>query len=69
MRNLVGIALSLILGGSQCAASGEMAHPSSAAALPSNFDYLVLASLADSQRPISMALYRSSEVAVQLEKN
>jgi hypothetical protein len=69
MRNLVGIALPLILAGSQSAASGEMAHPCSAGALPTNFDYLVLASMADSQRPISMAMYRRSEVTVQLEKN
>jgi hypothetical protein len=40
------------------AASGEMASPCSAAAAPSSFDYLVLASMADSQRPISMASYR-----------
>jgi hypothetical protein len=39
------------------AASGEIVSPSSAAA-PSSFDYLVLASMADSQHPISMAAYR-----------
>jgi hypothetical protein len=53
------------------AASGDIASPCSAAA-PSSFDYLVLASMADSQRPIAMASYRpagvsKSEVAVQLE--
>jgi hypothetical protein len=69
MRNLVGIALPLILAGSQSAALGEMAHPCSAGALPTTFDYLVLASMADSQRPISIAMYRRSEVTVQLEKN
>jgi hypothetical protein len=69
MRNLVGIALPLILAGSQSAALGEMAHPCSAGPFPTNFDYLVLASMADSQRPISMAMYRRSEVTVQLEKN
>jgi hypothetical protein len=69
MRSLVGIALPLILAGSQSAASGEIAHPCSAGASPSNFDYLVLASLADAQRPISLALYRRSEVPVQFEKN
>jgi hypothetical protein len=54
------------------AASGETASPCSAAAEPSSFDYLVLASMADSQRPIAMASYRPAsvselEVAVQLE--
>jgi hypothetical protein len=69
MRNLVGIALPLILAVSQGAASGETAHPCSAGAWPSNFDYLVLAGVADAQRPISMAMYRRSEVSVQLEKH
>jgi hypothetical protein len=54
------------------AASGDIARPCSAAAAPSSFDYVVLASMADSQRPIAMASYRpasesNSEVAVQLE--
>lgn len=54
------------------AASGEITSPCRVAAAPSSFDYLVLASMADSQRPIAMASYRSasaskSEVAVQLE--
>jgi hypothetical protein len=54
------------------AASGEITSPGSASATPSSFDYLVLASMADSQRPIAMASYRpasasKSEVAVQLE--
>ena len=69
MRSLVGIALPLILAGSQSAASGETAHPCSARALPSNFDYLVLASLAYAHRPISMAMYCGSEIAVQLEND
>ena len=69
MRNWVGIALPLILAGSQSAAWDETAHPCSAGAPPSKFDYLVLASVADAQRPISMAMYRRSEVTVQLEKN
>jgi hypothetical protein len=38
-------------------ASGDIMRPCSAAA-PSRFDYLVLASIADSQRPIWMASYR-----------
>jgi hypothetical protein len=58
--------------GALSAASGGVASPCSAAAAPSSFDYLVLASMADSQRPIAMASYRpasvsKSEVAVQLE--
>lgn len=69
MRSLVGIALPLILAGSQSAASGEISHPCSAQVWPSNFDYLVLASLAYAQRPISMAMYCPSEVAVELGKN
>jgi hypothetical protein len=40
------------------AASGEVASPCSAAAAPSSFDYLVLASMADSQHPILMASYQ-----------
>jgi hypothetical protein len=57
--------------GALSAASGDTASPCSAAA-PSSFDYLVLASMADSQRPIAIASYRpasasKSEVAVQLE--
>jgi hypothetical protein len=55
-------------------ASGEIGSACSAAAAPSSFDYLVLASMADSQRPIAMASYRPasvsrSEVAVQLEQD
>jgi hypothetical protein len=56
MRNLFWIALPLASAGSLSAASGEL-HPCSAAGLPSTFDYIVLASLADSQRPISIATY------------
>jgi hypothetical protein len=69
MRSLVGIALPLILAVSQSAAAGGTPHPCSAAAMPSTFDYVVLASLADAQRPISMAMYRRSEIPMQLEKN
>lgn len=45
------------------AASGDLtAHVKSspAAKAPSQLDYLVLASLADSQRPLSMAAYQPS---------
>jgi hypothetical protein len=46
------------------AASGDLtAHvksPQPAAEAPSQLDYLVLASLADSQRPLSMAAYQPS---------
>jgi hypothetical protein len=69
MRKAFAFALPLIMGGSLSAASGESAHPCSAAAALSGFDYLVLASVADSQRPLSMAMYQRLEVAVQLEKN
>jgi len=40
------------------AASGEMSSACSAGAAPSRLDYLVFASLADSQHPIWMASYR-----------
>jgi hypothetical protein len=56
MRSLFWIALPLASAGSLSAASGEIAHPCSAG-LPSSFDYIVLASLADAQRPISIATY------------
>jgi hypothetical protein len=55
------------------AASTEISSACAVAAAPSRFDYLVLASLADSQSPVWMASYRPSpshdplEVAVQLE--
>jgi hypothetical protein len=39
------------------AASGEIASPCSAGATPSSFDYLVLASVADARRPISLVSY------------
>jgi hypothetical protein len=66
------MAVLLSFAGVLSAASGEIASPCSAAAAPSSFDYLVLASMADSQHPIAMASYRSarqskSEVAVQFE--
>lgn len=65
------IALPLSVVGIFSAASSEISAPCSASALPSSFDYLVLASMADSQRPISMASYQaqdcSSKETVQLE--
>jgi hypothetical protein len=39
------------------AASGEISSACNAAAAPSRFDYQVLASIADSQRPFWMATY------------
>jgi hypothetical protein len=51
--------LPLSFAGVLSAASVEIASPRGAAAAPSSFDYLVLASLADSQHPISMASYRA----------
>jgi hypothetical protein len=65
------IALPLSVAGIFSAASSELSAPCSAAATPSSFDYLVLASMADSQHPISMVSYRPqdlySEESVQLE--
>jgi hypothetical protein len=54
------MALLLSLVGVLSAASSEIARPCGAAVTPSSFDYLVLASMADSQRPISMASYRAT---------
>jgi hypothetical protein len=52
-------AASVILAGAFGTASGEVADAkSSSARSPSNFDYLVLASMADSSRPFAMAAYR-----------
>ena len=45
------------------AASVNLAQPaklSERATMPSQFDYLVLASMADAQRPLSMAAYQPS---------
>jgi hypothetical protein len=51
--------VSVILAGAMTVASGEIAGTKSCAARsPSNFDYLVLASMADSSRPFAMAAYR-----------
>jgi hypothetical protein len=58
MSGPIWMLLAFSLGGVLSAASGEIASPCSAAAVPSNFDYVVLASLADSQHPISMTSYR-----------
>ena len=58
MRHRLWIALSLSLVGMLSAASSGGSTPCSALAEPSRFDYLVLASMADSQHPISMASYR-----------
>jgi hypothetical protein len=52
------MALSLSFAGVLSAASGQLTDPCGAASAPSSFDYLVLASMADSQRPIAMASYR-----------
>jgi hypothetical protein len=65
------IALPLSAAGILSAASSEIGAPCGAVAAPTSFDYLVLASMADSQHPISMASYRPqdlySEETVQLE--
>ncbi len=52
------IALPLSITGMLSAASSEVSNPCSVLDAPSRFDYLVLASMADSQHPISMASYR-----------
>jgi hypothetical protein len=51
------VPLSLV--GALSAASGEMASPCAAGAPLSSFDYVVLASMADTPRPISLASYRA----------
>jgi hypothetical protein len=70
------LVVSLSFAGVLSAASDEIPSPCSPAGTLSSFDYLVLASMADAQRPIALASYRpasveahvsSSEVAVQLE--
>jgi hypothetical protein len=50
-----------MVGSSLAAASGDESSLRACADLPipSNFDYLVLASMADSRRLLSMAVYRS----------
>jgi hypothetical protein len=50
--------ISLSFAGMLSAASDEATSACSAAAALSSFDYVVLASMADSQRPISMLSYR-----------
>jgi hypothetical protein len=52
--------LSFALAGLLSAASDEIASPCGAA-VPSSFDYVVLASMADSQHPLSMVSYRPSQ--------
>jgi hypothetical protein len=51
------IALPLSIAGMLSAASSGISSACNAPVAPSRFDYLVLASLADSQHPISMASY------------
>ena len=75
MWDQLWIALPLSMAGMLSAASNEVPNSCSGPGAPSRFDYLVLASMADSQHPISMASYRpqehqpqkSSEEPVQLE--
>ena len=56
--NRLWIALPLSIAGMLSAASSEISNSCSVFSVPSRFDYLVLASMADSQHPISMAGYR-----------
>jgi hypothetical protein len=52
-------AASVILAGALSTASGEIADAKNCRPRsPSSFDYLVLASMADSARPFEMAAYR-----------
>jgi hypothetical protein len=60
-RDRVWIALSLSAAGMLSAASSDSSSACDAVAAPSRFDYLVLASLADAQHPISMASYRPDD--------
>ena len=69
MRAFAGMALPLMLAGSQCAAAGGSDQARDARISLSNFDYVVLASLADSQWPIPLAMYQPSEVAVELREH
>jgi hypothetical protein len=52
------IALPLSIAGMMSSVSSDVSSACSVFAVPSRFDYLVLASMADSQHPISMASYR-----------
>jgi hypothetical protein len=54
----------LSFAGALSAASGEMASPCGAGAPLSSFDYVVLASMADAPRPISLASYRATQLEV-----
>jgi hypothetical protein len=58
MRHRLWMALPLLMTGLLSAASSDVSSACSILAEPSRFDYLVLASMADSRRPISMASYR-----------
>jgi hypothetical protein len=53
----------LALAGALSAASSGLAAPCSDLAVLSRFDHLVLASMADSKRPLSLAIYRPQQRA------
>jgi hypothetical protein len=55
----------LTIAGALSAASSGLAAPCSDLATLSRFDYLVLASMADSGRPISLATYRPQQQALR----
>jgi hypothetical protein len=59
-RDRAWIALPLSLAGMLSAASSEVATPC-VPGEPSRFDYLVFASMADSQHPMSMIGYRPQD--------
>ena len=61
MWDRVWLALPLSIAGMLSAASSEVANPCGVLGVPSRFDYLVLASMADSPHPISMAGYRPQD--------
>jgi hypothetical protein len=60
MLRLACAALALIATGCLGAASGQTNAQHPIADVPTRLDYLLLASLADSQQPLSMASYRPS---------
>ncbi|MEO7206911.1 MAG: hypothetical protein ABI356_05310 [Steroidobacteraceae bacterium] len=70
MHGRFWLAALLTFAGALSAASGESTSQCGAASAPTSSDYLVLASMADSQHPISMLssapLPVDLEVAVQL---
>jgi len=64
-RSLGGLCL-LIFASSLASASANLrAHARIHASKPSNFDYMVLASMADSPHLLAMSAYRSPQLAAE----